>query len=167
VEYWRKEFSATIPGLNIIDFQSDDHADSVIMSFMITGDQVIQQAGDFFILHPDIFREAKPSELKDEERQQPIWFGKAQEVETHITWSLPDLWKTSEDTFKLEGACTGADLVLETHCSPGRLDCHSRYRQRGKLMKSGENREAVEFSRKLSQLESHAILFTLSEEGIK
>lgn len=161
IERWRKQFSDVIPGLNIVDFKTTDQTDSVVMSFMITGDRLIRKVGNFIILHPDIFRKAMAAELNDPMRQQPIWFGQAQEVEADIRWSIPEQWKTSQDTFKIEGVCTGAALYLETNCSPGILSHYSRYSTSGMLMKAEENQKALEFSRQLSQLESHAVLFKL------
>ena len=161
VERWKRQFSDVLPGLDIIDLKTKDHADSLIMSFMITGQHLIQKSGDFIIIHPDVFRIAEAPKLTKPNRQQPIWFGQPQEIETFITWRLPDQWISQQDSIKIQEECKGASLSMETSCSSGILRYHSLYNQAGSLMKPEEYPAALEFSRKLSMMKSHAVLFTL------
>jgi hypothetical protein len=161
IERWKEEFSDVLPGLKIINFRTEDHPDSLMMSFKIAGTNLIQKSGNYIILHPDVFRIAEAPELNNLNRQQPIWFGSPQKIETFITWRFPEQWKSQEDSMKFQEECKGGSLSLETSCSNGILKYHSRYEQTGKLMKQEEYSTALNFSRKLSMLNSHAVLFTL------
>lgn len=161
VEIWKRQFFDVLPGLDIINLKTNDHTDSLTMSFMITGQHLIQKSGDFIILHPDVFRIAEAPKLTKLNRQHPVWFGQPQEIETYITWRIPEQWITQQDSIKIQETCKGASLLMKTRCSPGILRHHSLYQQAGRLMNSEEYAPALEFSRKLSMMESHAVLFTL------
>jgi hypothetical protein len=161
IERWKREFSDVLPGLEIINLKMEDHPDSILMRFKITGTKITQKSGNYIILHPDVFRIAEAPELTGSDRQQPIWFGQPRQIETFITWRFPAQWKSQEDSMKFQQACKGGSLSLQTSCSTGILKYHSLYEQTGKLMQPEEYSAALDFSRKLSMLNSHAVLFTL------
>lgn len=149
VEGWKRSLSRAVPGLVLSRYRTGGDGNTTWVSFKLEAESYIRQAGAYRFLKPDIFRAAWRPEIKDCDREHPIWFGPSGQVETDISWHLPENWSAEAEGFPLEGTYDGAALTSDVTVSDGRFQFHMMVLQNGRVSPAEQCDAARAYNRKL------------------
>ncbi len=164
IEKWRATMAKTVPDVELTDYQAGEAEDSVWVSFTIRGHRYVQETGDLSFLHPDLFHAGEPSQLTADEREFPVWFGPPKEIESAVSWYLPDSWIAEADTAAILSDCRAASIFSRLTQSDSTVHIVTRYMQNGELVWPEEYESARRFSRDLSSVRGQVVLIR-KEQG--
>jgi hypothetical protein len=154
------KLSETIPDFKILEYNTYDYPDSFVTVYKISGNDLIQRTGGFYLLRPDIFEPWVPILFDESQRNFPVWFGPPGEVTKSISWDYPSKWKARIGEHSILHNCLGGSIIMECVDKGNQVNLECTYLQHGKLVPVDQYDDAIEFARQLSKVDGKTIIFS-------
>ena len=147
------DLARRITAASLLNFQTGAGGDSAWTTFRVTGKNYAMAMNSLWTLKPNFMHTLEAPALTSAQRQHPIWFGPASQVEADITWHLPAGWSIDEAAPAIANDSGVARLDCRTETAAGHARVKFLLQRNGRLLPSSEYPQAQQLSRALGKIQ--------------
>ncbi len=155
-----KRFARAMQDPRITEIRREVADDSVWVSFVLEGRNMVSESGGRSLLKADIFHADQTNSLVGKRRVHPVSFGKPRLEQTIIAWQLPPDWRAGTPPSPITDSCEIASISSQIEVREGEISFLSRVEYLGGELEDSAYKTAKAFTGKVRAAESTRVFLT-------